>query len=487
MRAFEPLDDGEISRAIGEAGEVLARIGVEFHGDEALAVLGDHGACVDRAGRRACLPTAMVERAIEHAPARVPLYDVLGTRTHDIGGDRTYFAPGSAAMRVLDPETERLRPPTTADYVRYVQVASGLPHLAAQSTAFIPADVHERISDSYRLYLSLFFGRKPVVTGTFTPHGLPVMLDLMLAVRGTPDRLRSSPLAMFTCCPTSPLKWSADACRTLVDCARAGVPVEIVPMPLAGFTAPVTLRGLVVQHAAEVLSGLILHQLAGRGAPALYGGSSAIFDIRHETTPMGAIETMMRACACAQMGRALGLPTQAYIALSDAKRLDAQAGAETAMGAALAALARVNQVSGPGMLDMESGFSLEKLVLDDQICGMALQMRRAREAEEEGSIVPIVEELLRDGHVLIADHTRRHLKHEIAWPSAVIDRLPLARWEAAGGTSLPARAAAEIARLVAAYQPPGLDPYVERELTARMQAEARRVGMERLPELPCAA
>jgi trimethylamine:corrinoid methyltransferase-like protein len=101
--------------------------------------------------------------------------------------------------------------------------------------------------------------------------------------------------------------------------------------------------------------------------------------------------------------------------------------------------------------------------------------------------VPIVEELLRDGHALISDHTRRHLKAEIAWPPPVIDRLPLARWQTAGGPSLAARAAAEIDRLVAAYQPSGLDPHVGRALTARMQAEARRVGMDRLPELPCAA
>lgn len=487
MRPVELLDDGEVLRAIGEAGDVLSRVGVEILLDEALALAGDHGARVDRGSRRAHITTTMIERAIRAAPPIVRLYDSLGAKTHDIGGRRTYFAPGSAAMHVLDARAGTMRPPTTGDYVRYVKVAAGLPHLEAQSTAFIPADVHQRISDSYRLYLSLLFGRKPVVTGTFSPDGLPVMMDLQLAVRGTREQLRARPLAIFTCCPTSPLKWSADACRTLLDCGRAGVPVEIVAMPLAGFTAPVTLRGLVVQHAAEVLSGLVLHQLAAPGAPALYGGSSAIFDIRHETTPLGAVETMMRACACAQVGRAIGLPTQGYIALSDAKLLDAQAGAETAMGAALAAVASINQVSGPGMLDMENGFSLEKLVLDDEICGMARRLQRAVEPADDASVVPVLEELLRDGHLLIADHTRRHLKREIAWPSPVIDRLPLSRWTAAGGTTLAARAAAEIERLVEAYRPVGLDPAVERGLSERMTAEARRVGMDRLPELQCAA
>ena len=487
MRRFELLDDGAVSRAIGEAGDVLSRVGVEFHDDEALGLLGDHGVRIERAQRRAYFPTAVVERAISSAPPSVALYDSTGVQTHDIGGDRTYFAPGSAAMHVLDGDTGAMRPPTTADYVRYVKVVGGLEHLAAQSTAFIPADVHERISDSYRLYLSLLFGRKPVVTGTFSAAGLQVMMDLQLAVRGTADRLRARPLAIFTCCPTSPLKWSADACRTLLGCGRAGVPLEIVAMPLAGFTAPVTLRGLVVQHAAEVLSGLVAHQLAAPGAPVLYGGSSAIFDIRHETTPMGAVETMMRACACAQVGRTLGLPTQGYIALSDAKLLDAQAGVETAMGATVAALAGINQVSGPGMLDMENGFSLEKLVLDDQICGMARRLRNAHAPDDEGPVVPVLQELLRDGHLLIADHTRRHLAHEIGWPSAVIDRMPLARWIATGGTTLASRAATEIERLMARYEPVPVGAEVARALTERMTVEARHAGMARLPELSCAA
>jgi trimethylamine---corrinoid protein Co-methyltransferase len=486
VRTFEPLDGGAVSRAIAEAGDVLCQVGVEIHSEEALSVLGDHGVRIERAGRRAYFSAPVIERALQRAPARVTLYDALGEQTHDIGGDGTYFAPGSAAMHVLDAQAGVMRPPTTADYVRYVKVVGGLRHLGAQSTAFIPADVHRRISDSYRLYLSLLFGRKPVVTGTFAAEGLAVMMDLQVAVRGTREQLRARPLAIFTCCPTSPLEWSADACHTLVTCGRAGVPVEIVAMPLAGFTAPVTLRGLVVQHAAEILSGLVLHQLVAPGAPALYGGSSSIFDFRHETTPMGAVETMIRACACAQVGRALGLPTQAYIALSDAKLLDAQAGAETAMGATLAALAGINHVSGPGMLDMENGFSLEKLVLDDQLCGMALRLRHAGAADGEGPIVPVLQELLRDGHLLIADHTRQHLKQEIAWPSRVIDRLPLSRWTDEGGETLASRTAAEIDRLVQQYEP-SCDADVARALTERMSREARLVGMERLPELPCAA
>ena len=118
----------------------------------------------------------------------------------------------------------------------------------------------------------------------------------------------------------------------------------------------------------------MISQLANPATPILYGGSPAIFDVRYETTPMGAIETQMVDCATNEIGKRLGLPTQAYIGLSGSKQLDAQAGLESSSGAVLAALSGINSVSGPGMLDFESCLSLEKLLLDDQACGMALRL-----------------------------------------------------------------------------------------------------------------
>jgi trimethylamine--corrinoid protein Co-methyltransferase len=485
--ALDLLDADLVARLIADARDVLGRVGVEVHSPDALALLGDHGARVDMPRRRAFLPDALIDRALATVPRSVPLYDSTGQQTHEIGDPHVSFTPGSSALRVLDQQTDEMRPPTTADYVRYVKVVSGLSHIAAQSTAFIPADVDARISDSYRLYLSLSYGEKPVVTGAFSVEGLAVMRDLQLAVRGTGAALRERPLAIFSCCPTSPLQWSATGCHTIVECARAGVPIEIVPMPLAGLTAPVTLTGAITQHAAEALSGIVLHQLAVPGAPLLYGGSTAIFDVRHESTPMGAVETMLLACACARLGRHLGVPTQAYIALSDAKTFDAQAGAETAMGAVLAALSGINHISGPGMLDFENGFSLEKLVLDNELCGMALRVREGIVQRDRASILPLMTELLQERHLLIADHTRQYLRQEIRWPSAVIDRTTDARWTQDGRPSIVARAAAEASALQSRYVPPRVPSEVQRDLTDRMLAEARRFGAERLPERPCAA
>ncbi len=474
------LDDSLIQRIVGEARDILCSLGVEIHNAPVLELLAGHGADVNLAGWHARLTPDILDRALGTVAHSFRLFDVLGNQTHDLAGNNVYFTPGSAAIHILD-EDGRHRKPTTADYVKYAKLVSGLPHIASQSTALIPADVHARISDSYRLYLSLLYGEKPVVTGAFTIEAFEVMKDLLLAVRGTAQALAEKPLAVFSCCPTAPIKWSDVTSQNLVDCARWSIPVEFISMPLSGFMAPVTLVGSLVQQTAETLSGIVISQLTRPGHPILYGGSPAIFDVRYETTPMGAIETMMLDCANSEIGKWLGMPTQGYISLSDAKQLDAQAGLETGIGAVLAALSGINSISGPGMLDFESCQSLEKLVVDNEICGMTARLLRGIEPKDDFPSRALFEELLREKHLLIAKHTRRHLRSEITFPGAVIDRANQARWLEEGGLTLRERAAREVSRLVASYTPSRVSDDVRRDLTSVMAREASRHGMQALP------
>jgi len=484
---FEPirptirfLSTPMIERVLAEAKDLLGTIGVDIAHDEVADLLLSHGARRATNGR-ILLPAPMFDRALETVPGAVRLYDRDGALRADLGGDRVHFTPGSAAITILDGQTGEIRRPVTRDYLRYARLVERLDAIDYQSTAFIPQDVHERISDSYRLYLSLLWGTKPVVTGAFTVEAMETMIALLVAVRGSREALAEKPLAMFSCCPTAPLKWSEETSRNVIDCAAFGIPVEFVSMPLTGFVAPGTLFGSIVQHAAETLSGLVLSQCARPGTPCVWGGSPAIFDYRYETTPMGAIETQMIDCANSEVGKALGLPTQAYIALSDSKRLDAQAGFETASGAVLAALAGINACSGPGMLDFESCQSLEKLVLDNEIAAHVQRMLRGIEVRE-GDLPcrPHVEELLREGHLLIADHTQRWFGMEVRLPGAVINRANRARYLDEGAPTLHARASEQIDTLLAG-EPQRLDPERAAALDAIMLSAARAVGMDALP------
>ena len=477
------LSDDLIEKIISEAKTLLAEIGVEVQNPKALDLLDGGGARIDRDTNRAYIGDDLISKTLATAPNRLGLYDVSGELAVDLYEYNTHFTPGSAAIYILDHDASESRKPNTTDYVRFAKLMQSMEFIESQATAMIPSDVHEKISDSYRLYLSLLFCDKPVVTGTFTIEAFEIMKDLQLAVRGSKESLAEKPLTMFSCCPTSPLKWSDVTSQNVIDCAEYKIPVEFIAMPLTGFMAPVTLVGTIVQHAAETLSGVVISQLANPGAPVVWGGSPAIFDIRYETTPMGAVGTMMVDCAYNEVGKHLSLPTQAYIGLSDAKHLDAQAGHESSMGATLATLSGINNVSGPGMLDFESCFSLEKLVVDNEICRSCKRIARGIEPREDFPSLPHFEELLSEGHLLIADHTRKYLKDEIVFPGEVIDRANRSRWKAEGSTTLMQRAHTEVEKLVAEAGVSSLPEETRREFARLMTEEAGKYGMDKLPDI----
>lgn len=476
------LDRDLLERIVSEALDLLGTLGMEIQNENAKTLLTDHGAGVDDRTGRVTFPDDLVTEAIASAPNGFALYDAVGEQTHDLSGDKVHFTPGSSGITVLDADSGEMRTPVTDDLVRFTKLTSRMEHIEAQSTAFITSDVPESVQDSYRLFLCLLYGEKPVVTGAFTIESYALMRDLQLAVRGTAEELAAKPLAIFSCCPTAPLKWSDVTAQNLLDCAADSVPVEYVSMPLLGFMGPVTVVGSLVQHTAETLSGVVLSQLANPGTPVLYGGSPAAFDIRYETTPMGAIETQMIDCAYSEIGKHLGIPTQAYIGLSDAKALDAQAGLETSMGATLAALTGINSVSGPGMLDFERCISMEKLVVDNEICGLVQRMIRGIEPKDDFPSKPHFEEMLREGHLLISDHTMANLAGEHHFPGPVIERANLPRWQEEGSTTLGERASREVTRHLSEYEPSRIAGDVKRELISLMEAEARRLGMDELPD-----
>lgn len=469
-------------RIVDEAIAILERVGVLVDNEEALELLDGAGARIDGAKRRAFVPPPLVLRALASAPDRIEVFDRLGRRAMDLGGDRVHFNPGSAALRVFDFAAGRARTPRTPDLIDFARLTDALPHYAAQSTGIIPCDVPESIADRFRLFVALHHSVKPVVTGTFGKAAFASMHAMLAAVAGGEAALRARPLAIFDCCPSPPLMWSDLTAQALIDCARSGIPAELVSMPLTGATAPVTLAGAVTQHCAENLSGVVIHQLAAAGAPILYGGSPACFDMRKGTTPMGAVETQMIDGAYAEIGKHLGLPTHAYMGLSDAKLVDFQAGMESAMGATLAVLSGVNNVSGPGMHDFESCQSLEKLVLDHEICGLVLRLSAGIELRDRRLALPLLQEAAEDKDFLSLAHTAKWFRQEAYLPDPVIDRATLGEWEQGGRRDAAQRARSRVEALLAAHEIEPLGEEARRELHAIMLGDARQAGLETLPE-----
>lgn len=477
---LEMINSREVKKILEEAYKILEKVGVLVENNEARQLLGDAGAKVDAQKQKVYFKASLIDKCLNSAPASITLFDREEKPALLLEKNNIHFDPGSAALTILDWETQRQRKPVTHDLINFSRLTDSLNNIAGQSTGIISTDVPKEIQDRYRLLIALQNSRKPVVTGTFALDAFATMKNLLVTVRGSAKNLREKPLAIFDCCPSPPLKWSNLTCQNLIDCAKAGIPAELVSMPLTGATSPGTIAGAVVQHAAECLSGVVIHQLAAPGSPIIWGGSPAAFDMRHGTTPMGAVETMMIDSAYAKVGKHLKLPTHAYMGLSDAKLLDAQAGMESAMGAILAALSGVNVISGPGMLDFESCQSLEKLVIDNEICGMALRLVRGVELRKDFS-KDLYGDIYDGEHFLTSLHTIEWLRQEFYFPSDVISRENYQVWAGSIGKSAGERAHEKVIEILKQEPVATLDSAVKAELEKIILVDAKKYGLEELP------
>jgi trimethylamine--corrinoid protein Co-methyltransferase len=467
-----------IGRILTEAFELLMNPGVRV-GSAVVELLQSAGVEVKDGVAR--IPERLVRQCLASAPHDFYLYSRQGEKAVHYGGDDVHFDPGSCCVQMLDPDTMEARSAETRDLVRLVQVAEMLPQFAAQSTAVVCSDacngggkdVSNAIGDLYRLFVVLEHSDKPVVTGSFSAAGLGGMIDLLAADSGSQEKLRQQPRAVFDVCPSPPLNWSEFGSHNLLDLARAGVPAELVSMPLAGGTAPVTLAGSVTQHAAESLAGIVLHQLAGPGSPIVWGGAPAIFDMRSGGAPMGAVETAMLNMACCEVGKHLGLPTHGYLVATDSKFVDAQAGAESARSAMLGALTGINMISGAGMIESLACHSVEKLVMDAESIASAQRLVRGVEVRGESLATAMFAQTGLSGNFLTLKETRALFRQEQYLPSPVTDR-------SARGSEPPSdvftRARARVDELVSSYRKPSLPEDVLRKFSAIVDREADRAG-----------
>jgi trimethylamine--corrinoid protein Co-methyltransferase len=275
-------------------------------------------------------------------------------------------------------------------------------------------------------------------------------------------------MSVFTCCPNSPLRWGLDSSQNLIDCVENGIIVEVVPVLMIGLAVPVTTVGSLVMQTAEVLSGIVFTQLIKPGAPVIFGGAPGAFHMQLMSAPMSGVEALQLFSGYAQIARHLGIPSQGYMGLGDGKFNDPQAGSETASGAYIAAMSRMNQVAGPGMLDFVNCFSLEKLVFDDEICGHVNHFMRDIKIKDDLPIKPFIDEVLIEQQICTMDHTLEYWPKELYLPGPMIDRTSWDQWEQFGSKNLQDRARETIKNLLDQYNEVPLDDNLNTELRAIM-------------------
>ena len=477
------LSEELIDKVLDEAKRIMAETGMEIRGASMRQRLLDHGLKTDGSGKRILFPADVVEAAITSAPKSFTLYDRDGQPHAEIGGNNVHYVPGSSGLKIQDHRSGETRLSNSTDFIEYARLCDGLEHIAYLATAFSTnKDIESQVSDAWRLYMTLTTSRKPVVTGAFSEHGVPRMVEMQQMFRSDRADLIARPMSIFTVTATGNFRYGEDSCQNMLDCIEAGIPVEIVPVTLMGLIAPVTLVGALVFHCVDVLTGITMAQIVKPGAPVLFGGAPATFHMKAASSPMAAIEAQHLNVAYVAIAKSMNLPTQAYMALSDGKFLDAQGGGETFSSALLAAIAGVNSVSGPGMLDFVLTFSLPKLVFDNEVCGQCLHFVRELEPIGDLPTGELVQQLIRDDHLITAPHTLQHWPEELYLTDPVIDRANRETWEETGSLSLYDRACAEVEERLENYTPLETDPAIDKAMRQIVKDGFEK--QEKLPELP---
>lgn len=476
--SIEIISTETTTSILEEAFQLLTDPGIKVKSPTARELLYGGGAHISETDNVVKIPESLARNCIGTAPSIFSLFNRDGDESVIYGDDNVHFDPGSCGVHFLDPETLEHRPSRSEDLIDLIKVVEVLPQYAAQSTAITCNEIPKEIGDLYRLYLTLLYSKKPVVTGAFSIKTTQFMFEMLAIVSGGNDQLIQKPLAVFDVCPTPPLIWSEFGAQNLIDLAHARIPAQIISMPLAGATAPVTLLGSLVQHAAETISGITIHQLANPGSPIIWGGAPAIFDMKYGTTPMGAIETAMLDAAYAKIGKSLDLPTHTYLGASDTKIVDAQAGFESGMGMLIGALAGINMISGAGMLDYLVCQSLEKIIIDAEIINMIQRLLTGIEKHSETMGTEFFEGINFKGDFLMQKATRQLYRKEQYIPTNIIDRSSIREWQQGGKLDTFSRANRRASELKSTYERPTIPKDRKQQLHSLVSNLAKEAGLD---------
>jgi trimethylamine--corrinoid protein Co-methyltransferase len=292
---------------------------------------------------------------------------------------------------------------------------------------------------------------------------VPYLLEMLDILLGDRHRHAERPIFSIVCCPVSPLQHESEMTTASLELARNDVPVVVMPMPLAGATAPVTLAGTLAMLFAEFLSGVVLFQLARPGLPMILGIGATILDMRTGLYSAGAPELSLLNLAMTQIGKHIGVPVLAQGLVSDAKVPGVQAAYEKAVNGLSAFMAGSDVVNGLGLLDSHQLLALEQMVIDDEIANMLRRIERGFEIDDEHLMLDLIADVGIGGHFLGQRRTLEYLKKGEHFQPQLSFRGAYQTWHDTGYDEV-AAAREQVSRLLKEHEVLPLAPEAEKAL-----------------------
>jgi len=202
----------------------------------------------------------------------------------------------------------------------------------------------------------------------------------------------------------------------------------------------------------------------------MYGGIPHIMDLRTGIISFGSPEQGLMAVAMAQMGKHYGLPVYVNVNLTDARRLDAQAGMEKMASLQLGMLAGADLLGHAGLVGNDNGASLAWLVVDHEAVGFARRIVQGFAIDEESLALSLIDEVGPGGYFLDQLHTYQLFRQALWHPSKVWTRENYDSWLTDGGTDVEQRALAQVEQILQAHQLTPLTPDLDAEIGRIIQA-----------------
>jgi trimethylamine--corrinoid protein Co-methyltransferase len=466
MNRLEFLSQEQVKDIHEATLHILNDIGFVWTHKPSLNILTGAGCRVQ--GNRVYFPPDLVEKSIGKAGKRVTVTGRNGA-TKTLGDGNLYFHNLGGARDVYDARTNQRRIATEQDVIDATRLLDALENCHTVTPFFTPRDVPGELMSLYMYRHSIPHTTKPL-QGPGIQFGPEVKYALMMAeVIGTPAQNLTLSLS-----PVSPLTIPDHEAEAVMEMARAGVSFALLPCPTAGATSPITIAGSLAQQNAETLASLVLTQLINPGTSFVYCGRLGMLEPRNGLI-WGGVELGLTSAATVQLGHYYGFSVNVYGFSTNAHILDAQNGFERGLNAAIPAMAGADELSGIG--EMEAGVmgSYAQMVLDNELAGSILRLRRGVEVDEDTLAIANVAKAM-DGtrNFLGQKHTMQHLKTELKM-TKLAERNTWETWDKNERKSIADYAQAEAERILREHQVPPLEPQQEKELDRIMAAAEKEM------------
>jgi len=442
---------------------VLSRVGIKVWEETALGHFADAGADVDRKQHAVRISEELLKETVGRAPREFTFYGRARGYRLRMGARRVHFSIAGQPVNVhdLDGKVRRATVRDAEDIARLGDACRNIHHI---SVGTVPGDVPDAVHPHHVMFANWRNSIKTTDGYNYGRAAASETIEMASILRGGTEELRRMPTLLGYVNPVSPLQLSKELIEGALVYAEYGQPVLYAPEALSGGTAPATIAGLLVQQNAEVLAGIMVSQLAHPGTPVLYGTVSAAMDMRTGAAALGGPEVGLINIASAQLARYYGLPCRGTGGNTDSKVVDAQAGAETAQSVLMAGLAGMNFIyDAAGSLDGSLVLSKEKIVLDDEICGMVARILGGVKVTDETLALDEICAVGPSASHLGRAFTAKHFRTEHFIPG-LMERGSREAWEKHGMKDIAQQARGKAERVLREHEPEPMDRSVESEL-----------------------